>query len=168
MPERSLNSWPCSNIRNMSPNSSPACCWFPAWWGWVPDGAAWFPPSLLAPCQFEAGHRLPEPGDVLLGLIWLKPEAAAPAGWFEKSVPPWNRFHPVMKRNDLIIWLICCFKSMVDRCDHCWTVPNHTFAGQAYRKVPKFSDTKMFAVSYLKFKQSVQTLSYSVKMVQGE
>ena len=37
-----------------------------------------------------------------------------------------------------------------------------------YRKVPKFLDSKIFAVSYLKFKQSDQTLGYFVKMVQRE
>ena len=42
---------------------------------------------------------------------------------------------------------------------------NHNIPKPAYRKVPKFSDT-IFAVSYLKFKQSGQTLSYFVKMVQ--
>ena len=36
-----------------------------------------------------------------------------------------------------------------------------------YRKVPKFSDTKNFAVRYLKFKQSGQTLGYFVRIVKG-
>ena len=37
-----------------------------------------------------------------------------------------------------------------------------------YRKVPKFSDTKIFAVIYLKFKQRGQTLGSFVKKMQME
>ena len=37
-----------------------------------------------------------------------------------------------------------------------------------YRKVPKFSDTRNFAVIYLKFKQWDQTLVYFVENMQME
>ena len=43
-----------------------------------------------------------------------------------------------------------------------------TVATILYRKIPKFSDTKIFAVSFLKFKQRGQSLGYFVKMVQRE
>ena len=38
----------------------------------------------------------------------------------------------------------------------------------AYRKVPKFSDAKTFAVINLKFEQRGQTLGYLVKKTQME
>ena len=37
-----------------------------------------------------------------------------------------------------------------------------------YRKVPKFSDTRNFAVIHLKFKQRGQTLRYFVKNMEME
>ena len=37
-----------------------------------------------------------------------------------------------------------------------------------YRKIPKFSDAKNFAVIYLKFKQRGQTIAYFVKKMQME